>query len=49
MEIKRSIYPNCSEWDQEIYSDEMLAERQKEDLTIAEDIREELVSVKDWD
>lgn len=49
MEIKRSIYPNCSEWDQELYSDEIRAARDKEDLTIEEEIKEELVGIKDWD
>lgn len=49
MEISFKKHVNCSEWDQELFSDEIRAFREKEDLTIEEEIKEELVGIKDWD
>jgi hypothetical protein len=46
MEIKRGIYPNCSEWDQELYGDYYIP-NEKDDKDVDEAL--EAVKKEDWD
>ena len=49
MQIKIGIYPNCSEWDEEVYADNDIF---LDDIDLEEavkEVKEGAKAIKDWD